>query len=228
MPAAALDAVDDAVKCRHVGGAAEMFDKIEAYAAHAAAVEFFVISVDETIVDNGDAAKAFGIGCEAIEHRSIVGAVATRLHDHGAVDAKVRVQRRPHFLWRVLRRVATARRIRKLVARPEHVAVRVAGVLRQFEGGLAAFCEKGWLDVHRLPLAKRTVRDNPFRRRSHRRNIALLPLRVCCGLELGKAPVRYCRAHVGHQRLVVGKVDGREQHLAQNLIGLGQMMQIGA
>ncbi len=39
MPAAALDAVDDMVKHRHVGRAAEMFDEIEARAAHAAGMQ---------------------------------------------------------------------------------------------------------------------------------------------------------------------------------------------
>ena len=45
MPAAPLDAVDDAVEHGHVGRAAEMLDEIEAHAAHAAAVEPVVVGV---------------------------------------------------------------------------------------------------------------------------------------------------------------------------------------
>ena len=92
-----LDAVDDAVEHGHVGRAAEMLDEIEAHAAHAAVVQLVVIGVGEAVVDDGDAAIALRIGRDAVEHRRVVGAVAARLHDHGALDAEMVVQRRAAF-----------------------------------------------------------------------------------------------------------------------------------
>ena len=118
MPAAALDAVDHAVEHRHVGRAAQMLDEIEAHAAHAAGIRACRSRIAETVVDYGDAAIAFGVGRDAIEHRRVVGAMAARLHDHRTLDAKMRVQRGQHFLRRVFRRVAAVGRIRKLSPGP--------------------------------------------------------------------------------------------------------------
>jgi hypothetical protein len=87
VPAAALDAVEDAVEHDHVGRAAEMLDEIGAHAAHAAFVEPVEIGIGEAVVDDGDAAIAFGVGGDAVEHRQVVGAVAARLHDHRARPA---------------------------------------------------------------------------------------------------------------------------------------------
>ncbi len=97
-----------------------------------------VVGIAEAVVHDGDAAIALGIGRDAIEHRRVVGAVAARLHDHGAVDAEMVVQRRQHFLRRVFRRVAAVGRVREPVARPEHVAMGVARARRQLEARLAA------------------------------------------------------------------------------------------
>ena len=92
-----FDAVDDAVEHGHVGRAAKMLDEIEARAAHAAAIEPVVVLVGETVVDDGDAAIALRVGRNAVEHRRVVGAMAARLHDHGALDAEMGVQRAPAF-----------------------------------------------------------------------------------------------------------------------------------
>ena len=48
------------------------------------------------------------------------------------------------------------------------------------------------------------------------------------GFEIGETPGRDRRAHAGHQLLVIGEIDGRQQHLAEDFVGLDQMMQIGA
>src|SRR6478609_11447682 len=101
VPPPPLDAIDNAIERGHIGRATEMFHEIEAYSAHAAAIERVEILVRETVVDNGNATIAPGIGGDAIEHRSIISAVTTRLHDYGAFNAEVRVQGRQHFLWRV-------------------------------------------------------------------------------------------------------------------------------
>ena len=45
VPAAPLDAVDDAVEHGHVGRAAQMLDEIEAHAAHAAGIEPVVVGI---------------------------------------------------------------------------------------------------------------------------------------------------------------------------------------
>ena len=71
VPAAALDAVDDAVEHRHVGRAAEMLDEIEAHAAHAAGMKAVIVRIGEAVVDDGDAAIALRVRRDAIEHRRL-------------------------------------------------------------------------------------------------------------------------------------------------------------
>ena len=93
VPAASLDAVDDAVEHAHVGRAAQVLDEIEAHAAHAAGMQPVVFGIAEAVVDDGDAAIALGIRRDAVEHGGIVAAVAARLHDHRALDAEMVVQR---------------------------------------------------------------------------------------------------------------------------------------
>ncbi len=132
-----FDAVDDAVEHGHVGRAAEMLHEIETHAAHAAGVELVEILVGEAVVDDRDAAIALWVRRNAVEHRRVVGAVAARLHDDRALDAEMRMQRREHFLRRILRRVAPVRRIGKFRRRAEHVAMRVARARRQLESRLA-------------------------------------------------------------------------------------------
>ena len=149
VPAASLDAVDRAREQPHVGRAAQMLDEIEAHAAHAAGIEPVEILVGETVVDDGDAAVARRVGRNAIEHGGIVAAVAARLHDHRARNAEMVVQRAQHFLRRVLRRVAPPGRVRKPLARPEHMAMRVGRARRQRKARAApAFEEIAEFAVH--------------------------------------------------------------------------------
>src|SRR5437016_607377 len=162
MPAASLDAVDDAIEHRHVGGATEMLDEIEAHPAHTGAIERVEIAVGEIVVDNGNAAIALRVGRDAVEHRGIVGTVAACLHDYGAFDPQMRVQRCKHFFWRIGRRVAAVRRIGEFRRRTEHVTMRVAASWRQFETRFAAAAEKSGLNVHGGPLAKQDALHNHF------------------------------------------------------------------
>ena len=45
---------------------------------------------------------------------------------------------------------------------------------------------------------------------------------------LGEPPGRDRRAHAGHQRLIVGEVVPGQQHHAENLAGLDEVVEIGA
>src|SRR5258708_21256636 len=72
VPTAALDAIDNTVESGHVRCTAEMLDEVKTHAAYAAAIERIEILVGETVVYNGDAAKAFGVGCNAFQHCAIV------------------------------------------------------------------------------------------------------------------------------------------------------------
>ena len=175
VPAPPLDAVDDAIERGHIGRAAETFHEIEAHAAHTAAVERVEILVGETFVDNGDTTIAPGIGGDAIEHRSIISAVTTRLHDYRTFNAKVRVQGRQHFLRRISRRIAPVCCIGKFRGRAKDVAMGITAACWRLEARLATMVEKSCVDVHGLALAKRSRRHNPhFARKSPRAHCAVV------------------------------------------------------
>jgi hypothetical protein len=59
-----------------------------------------------------------------------------RLHDDVLVEAEVIAQREELFLGSVARRVLPFRRVGKLLARAEHVAMGVNGARRHSERGL--------------------------------------------------------------------------------------------
>ena len=63
---------------------------------------------------------------------------------------------------------------------------------------------------------------------TQRRYIAPLPALACRGTERRKAPLADRGAHAGHQFLIVGEIDLRQQHGAEHLVGADEMMQIGA
>ena len=109
MPAERRDAADHPVEDVHVRGAAKVPHEVEAHAAHAARMQRLQRPLLEGVVDDGDAARRLRRGGDGVEHGGIVGAVAARLHDHGAAEAQVRVQRRQRLLGGVLGRVAPAR-----------------------------------------------------------------------------------------------------------------------
>ena len=171
VPAAAFHLVDDLVEHAHVRHAAEMLDEIETHATHAAGVELIKLLVGNAVIDHGDAAIAFRIGGQTVHHRRIVEPVAAGLHDHGAIDAEIIVQRAQHFLRRIFRGVFAGRRIGKHRAGPEHVAVRIGAARRQFEFRFAALGEEFRSDVHCGPfrifaggIALWARSDNPARR----------------------------------------------------------------
>src|SRR4029077_20004236 len=131
-----------------------MFHEIEAHAAHTAAVERVEILVGETFVDNGNTTIALWIGSDAIEHRSIISAVTTCLHDYGTFNAKVRVQGRQHFLRRISRRIAPVCCIGKFRGGAKEVERGIGGACWQLEARLATMVEKSCVDVHGPALAK--------------------------------------------------------------------------
>ena len=75
------------------GAPPRWLDEIEARAAHSTVVQGAQSLSVKRVVDDGDAAVARGVGGDAVEHGAVVGAVAARLHDHGARDAETVVQR---------------------------------------------------------------------------------------------------------------------------------------
>src|SRR5262249_11679132 len=152
VPSPALDAINHAIKHRHIGRAAKMFHEIETYAAHAAAIEGLEILVGEIIVDNCNAAIAPWIGGDAVEHGGVVGSVTARLHDDGALYSQMSVQRCQHLLRRIIRRVSPIGRVGKFRAGAEDMAMGVATARRQLETWFATMGEKAWLDVHGLAL----------------------------------------------------------------------------
>ena len=158
---------------------------IYTHAPHTAAVERVEILVGETFVDNGNTTIALGIGGDAIEHRSIISAVTTCLHDYGTFNAKVRrVQGRQRLLLRrISRRIAPVCCIGKFRGRAKDVAMGIAAACWQLEARLATMVEKSCVDVHGLALAKRSRRHNP---RLYSRQIASRPLRRRLIPELGE------------------------------------------
>src|SRR5258706_15422255 len=136
MPAEGSYARGDTLDDLEVGRAAEMRNEIEAGAAHAVRVQAFEFGVGYVTADHRDAADRFVRGCDRIEHRAVVGAVATRLHYHRTRETQKHVQSREHLPWRVGRRVTAVRRVRKFRRGAEHVAMRIACAGRQLVLGL--------------------------------------------------------------------------------------------
>jgi hypothetical protein len=116
----------------------QLAHEVETHAADAAAVERRQILLVEAVVDECDAAPLVGRVGDGVERGAIIFAVATRLHDHRALDTEQRMQRCQRLFGRVLRRVAALRRVGKFRRRPEHVVMRVGRAGGQFEARLAA------------------------------------------------------------------------------------------
>jgi len=197
-----------------------MFDEIKSHAADTATIEDVEVLVGEAIVDDRDATVAARVGGDAIKHRGIVGAMATRLHNHRAIYSEMRVQRRQHLLRGIRRRITAVRRIGKFRRRSEYMAMRVTAAGRQPEAGFAAVGEKVRLDVHGVALAKRQTSYNP----SKRWQVAQLPSLHDVFAEGGKSASDNCGANPGHEGLVIGEIDRGQQHRAKNLVGLDQVM----
>ena len=126
VPAERLDPPQHAMEHLQVGRAAKMRDKIEAHATHTGFVERLQVVVRDRRVDDGNAAIAAVAPRDRIEHRSVVGAVAARLHNHPASEAQMVVQRGERFERRIGRRVAAIGGVGKALGGTEHVAVGVA------------------------------------------------------------------------------------------------------
>jgi hypothetical protein len=88
-------------------------------------------------LDRGHAARLVVRMFQRIDQRPVVAAVAGGLHDHVFVKAQVVAQREQLVFRRVARRVFPLRRIGKLRARAEHMAVRIHRTGGQLEAGFA-------------------------------------------------------------------------------------------
>ena len=110
---------------------AQVAHEVEAHAAEAARVEAAQLGIIHVGGQQGDAAVIVRPGGHRILGGPVVEAVAGRLHHHAALQAEPVVQREQRLLGRVLlRHVGRVRRVGKALARPEHMAVGVAGAGR--------------------------------------------------------------------------------------------------
>src|SRR5690606_11411955 len=114
-----------------VGHAAQVLHEVEADAADTAGVQVLEVLVREARVDVRDAAVLAAALRDRIEDHRVVGAVAARVDEHGALEAERLLQLFETLERRVRRRVRAIRCVRILVTRPEDVTVRVAGLRRR-------------------------------------------------------------------------------------------------
>ena len=141
MPAEPCNAAGDLIEFVPRREIDEALDEIEADAAHAGRMHRLKLGIADAALDGGDPARLASGMNERVDHRAVVGAVTRRLHDHVARDAEMVAQRVELMLRRIARRVFPLRRVRKLRARTEHMAMRVNGAGRQLEPGL------GWTGI---------------------------------------------------------------------------------
>ena len=77
-----------------------------------------------------DAAQAFRLAPQRIEHCRVVTAMRTALHQHAAREANGVEHAEIFFQRRIGRRVAAILRVRKAIRRTEHMRMGIAGVRR--------------------------------------------------------------------------------------------------
>ena len=77
-----------------------------------------------------DAAQAFRLAPQRIEHRRIVAAMRTALHQHAARKADGVEHAEIFFQRRIRRRVAAIVRVRKAIRGTEHMRMGIAGARR--------------------------------------------------------------------------------------------------
>ena len=81
-------------------------------------------------VGHRDAAQAFRLTLQRIEHRRIVAAMRTALHQHAARKADGVEHAEILFQRRIRRRVAAIVRVGKAIRRTEHMRMGIAGARR--------------------------------------------------------------------------------------------------
>src|SRR5688572_32731490 len=108
-----------------------MLNEIEADAADAAGVQLREVAVREAVVDVRDAAIAAAALRDRVQDHRVVDAVAARVDEHRARQTQRLLELDEALERRVGRRVAAIGRVWILVAGPEDVAMRVAGVARR-------------------------------------------------------------------------------------------------
>ncbi|MNS84617.1 hypothetical protein D3C72_1184500 [compost metagenome] len=131
VPAQRRDQGDHVVEHGRVRRAAQVRHEVEARGAHAAIMQLLDAGRRSIRPQQGHAAIAPAALRQRIQQGAVVRAVAVGLHHHRALDAQVRMQRGHGRVRRIGRRVRPALGIREHIARPEHMAVRVASARRQ-------------------------------------------------------------------------------------------------
>ena len=101
---------------------------IEAQPADAEPVPFAELSRRNIGVRDRDAAQTVGSARQRVEHRGIVAAMRTALHQHAARKADRVEHAEIFFQRRVRRRVAAVVGVGKPRRRPEHMGMGVAGI----------------------------------------------------------------------------------------------------
>src|SRR6187549_3815416 len=111
----------------------EAFDEVEARAADAGLVHRCELGVGHRSIDGRDAACAAVGGEQRVNECPIVGAVTGRLNDDVLIEAEMIAESEELVLRGIARRVLALRRVRKLIAGPEYMTMRVDGAGRDFE-----------------------------------------------------------------------------------------------
>src|SRR5205814_427018 len=128
-----LDELDRALEERHVGTAAEVPDEIETHAADAAVVHLLELALAVGLVDDRSPAIVALRARDAVECHAHVGAVAARVDDDRALDAKGLMEFLQVLERRIRRPIGRVGRVGKFRRRTEDVAMRVAGERRRLE-----------------------------------------------------------------------------------------------
>ena len=125
-------------------------EMIEAQAADAEPVPFAQIVPRNIGVGDRDAAQTVGSARQRIEHRCVVAAVRTALHQHAAREADGIEHAEIFFQRRIRRGVAAVVGVGKLCRRPEYMGMGIAGTRwrRHFRPADVARWQAGW-DRHR-------------------------------------------------------------------------------
>src|SRR5271167_3999990 len=145
------------VQVRH---AAEVLDEIEANAANSPLVQALQFAVGHRIGNAGHSAIGIAARRDGIQGYIHLGAVAARMHDHGARDAELGVQFPQIFDRRVGRCVAAVRGIWKFARRTKHMAVGIACAGRQTQRGCDRSRIRGQATFERIFCLRTHLRDS--------------------------------------------------------------------
>jgi hypothetical protein len=106
-------------------------EMIEAQGAHAEIIPSPQRFGRDRFIGHRDAAQTIRLARQRVQHRRIVAAMRTALHQHAAIEPDRVEHAEIFFQRRVRRRVAAISRIGKPRRRPEHMRVRIASLRRR-------------------------------------------------------------------------------------------------